>query len=532
MSLELQIFLMLGVAAVNLVLAGMIAAQDFRSRANIAFALLAIAAAFWGLGTSLFLYLPSGETQEIEFLGRFNYFWGEFIATAFLYFALVFNAERRLKRATTFLVFSPTIILAWIYFFTDLIIVRSVVFLNGVRGFEYGPIDYLFEVHVWGYFAVAFLILLKKIRVSQGPTRTRTLSIMIGTYVTLGIAGIFNIILPHFYHVYDYISVGPIAILFWVCIMAYSIARLGLFKVRLVAVELVVAFLWLVLVFRTFLSTSGSSLALNAGFLLLILIVGIFLIRSAIQEAEQEDVIEEQGKSLTRVNAQQEALLYFISHEIKAYFAKIEAAFASVVEGDYGSVSPAIATVATGALADVRMGTGMVMNILNASDLKHGIVGYRKSAFDFVYCVQEEAAALQKNAETKGLQLTVKLPVKPCVVLGDEEKIKEHVVRNLIDNAIRYTPAGAILVEVSASDGRVRLVVEDSGVGISPEDMERLFTEGGHGKDSIRVNVHSTGYGLYIAKQVVDAHDGTIHALSSGAGKGSRFVVELPLAPV
>ena len=58
--------------------------------------------------------------------------------------------------------------------------------------------------------------------------------------------------------------------------------------------------------------------------------------------------------------------------------------------------------------------------------------------------------------------------------------------------------------------------------------MKRLFTEGGHGKDSIRTNVHSTGYGLYIAKTIVEAHGGTIRAESEGAGRGSTFIVEFP----
>ena len=62
------------------------------------------------------------------------------------------------------------------------------------------------------------------------------------------------------------------------------------------------------------------------------------------------------------------------------------------------------------------------------------------------------------------------------------------------------------------------------------EDMARLFAEGGHGKDSIKVNVHSTGYGLYIAKQIVEAHGGQIFAESEGAGKGSRFIVQIPAA--
>ncbi|HEY4498786.1 MAG TPA: ATP-binding protein, partial [Candidatus Paceibacterota bacterium] len=65
---------------------------------------------------------------------------------------------------------------------------------------------------------------------------------------------------------------------------------------------------------------------------------------------------------------------------------------------------------------------------------------------------------------------------------------------------------------------------------ITPEDMKLLFTEGGHGKDSIKVNVHSTGYGLFIAKQIVEAHKGKIWAESEGEGRGSRFIVEFPMS--
>ena len=62
------------------------------------------------------------------------------------------------------------------------------------------------------------------------------------------------------------------------------------------------------------------------------------------------------------------------------------------------------------------------------------------------------------------------------------------------------------------------------GVGISTEDKVHLFSEGGHGKESQKVNVHSTGYGLYIAKKIVDAHGGTIRAESEGVGKGARRI--------
>jgi signal transduction histidine kinase len=71
--------------------------------------------------------------------------------------------------------------------------------------------------------------------------------------------------------------------------------------------------------------------------------------------------------------------------------------------------------------------------------------------------------------------------------------------------------------------------VKDTGVGITKEDMKNLFTEGGHGKESTKVNADSTGYGLFIAKQVTEAHNGKIWAVSKGKGQGSEFIVEFPI---
>jgi signal transduction histidine kinase len=82
---------------------------------------------------------------------------------------------------------------------------------------------------------------------------------------------------------------------------------------------------------------------------------------------------------------------------------------------------------------------------------------------------------------------------------------------------------------LAKKDGNALLSVKDSGIGITDEDKKNLFTEGGRGRNAIKTNVNSTGYGLYIAKQIVDAHGGRIWAESEGQGKGSTFYVELKL---
>lgn len=244
-------------------------------------------------------------------------------------------------------------------------------------------------------------------------------------------------------------------------------------------------------------------------------------------------------QELEAANKQQENLLHFISHEIKGYLTKSEAGFAAIGEGDYGAVPEQLKTMAVSALADVRKGVATVMDILAASNLKKGTVAFNKAVFNFRTAVQTIVSEQQVAAQAKRVELNVHMAEGKYELEGDEEKIREHVIRNLIDNAIKYTPTGTIHVELSdlpaeasaqAGGKIIRFSVQDSGVGITPEDMSHLFTEGGHGKDSIKVNVHSTGYGLFIAKQIVETHGGKIWAESEGQGKGARFVVELPAA--
>ena len=233
---------------------------------------------------------------------------------------------------------------------------------------------------------------------------------------------------------------------------------------------------------------------------------------------------------LETANKQQENLLHFISHEIKGYLTKGEAAFSEIAAGDLGAVPEPVKVLATGALAEMRKGVSVVMDFLQASNFKKGTVAFQKARLNFRVLVEKITEEQRTIAYEKHLGFDVKIAEGKYEMQGDEEKLREHVIRNLIDNAIKYTPAGTVHVELSDGDGKIRFMVADSGVGITPEDMSHLFTEGGHGKDSIKINVHSTGYGLFIAKQIVDAHGGKIWAESDGQGKGARFIVEFQVA--
>ncbi len=241
--------------------------------------------------------------------------------------------------------------------------------------------------------------------------------------------------------------------------------------------------------------------------------------------------LAETNKKLSVANERQSNLIHFISHEVKGFLTKDIAAFSELIEGDYGVLPEAAKKLACGALAQSRDGARAVTDLLEASNLKEGTVRYTMTLFDFKEPVLEMAERLRPLATAKGLAYTVAVDeTLTYPINGDRGQLEDHVLRNLIENAINYTKAGSIALSLAKTDEHVSLTIKDTGVGISPEDMLHLFTEGGHGKDAIKVNVNSTGYGLFIAKNIVERHQGTIRAESEGEGRGSTFIVELPVA--
>ncbi len=316
--------------------------------------------------------------------------------------------------------------------------------------------------------------------------------------------------------------------LFAACI-GYSIIRFKAFNAKVITAELLVVALGIAVISLTALQAIETVRIIAGITFLLVCAVGYVLVRNVKREIRLRLQIQAQEEALENINKQQEGLLRFISHEVKGYLTKGQAAFAGIAQGDYGAITPELQRMADNAVIDARKGVDMVADILDASNLRKGTVSYTKAPFDFKKSAEQVVHDLTPSAEAKSVILSFSSASGSYMLEGDEAKLRRHVIRNLIDNSIHYTPSGEIRVSLSRADNRLRFSVRDTGVGITKEDMQRLFTEGGHGKESTKVNIDSTGYGLFIAKQITEAHGGTIQAQSKGAGQGSEFIVELPL---
>jgi signal transduction histidine kinase len=150
------------------------------------------------------------------------------------------------------------------------------------------------------------------------------------------------------------------------------------------------------------------------------------------------------------------------------------------------------------------------------------------SAVDAGRLLEDVAEQVTPLAEAREISLSVARPDEGAIVPADPDRLKQ-VVLNLVDNALRYTPAGGAvrLAAVHEAGGRVRLEVRDTGPGIAAEDVPYIFDRFYRGDPSRARTTGSTGLGLAIARSIVQAHGGTIE-VESKPGEGTCFIVTLP----
>ena len=143
---------------------------------------------------------------------------------------------------------------------------------------------------------------------------------------------------------------------------------------------------------------------------------------------------------------------------------------------------------------------------------------------------QGVVAKLAPLAEEDGLHLHLDLPADLPEIDADRSRL-EQVLTNLVENAIKFTPSGGEITVSGVRVGdRVRLTVADTGIGIPPEEQDRVFDRFYQVDSSERRAYRGTGLGLSICKHIVERHNGRIWVESDGVpGHGSRFHLELPI---
>jgi two-component system sensor histidine kinase/response regulator len=167
----------------------------------------------------------------------------------------------------------------------------------------------------------------------------------------------------------------------------------------------------------------------------------------------------------------------------------------------------------------------LLETLLDVSRLTSHRLSLEIGATDLVEIACDVAMRLEAPARAAGVELQLELPAEPVILFGDRLRL-EQVLNNLLTNAIKYGGGKPVRLSVAQQADMAALAVKDQGIGIAPEDQARIF--GRFERATTTRQSDSLGLGLYIAKEIVTAHGGTI-SVTSELGRGTTFQVLLPL---
>ncbi|HEY2105638.1 MAG TPA: ATP-binding protein [Candidatus Binataceae bacterium] len=240
-----------------------------------------------------------------------------------------------------------------------------------------------------------------------------------------------------------------------------------------------------------------------------------------VQEAQQER--DSAREELSKANDQRARFLSVLSHELHNPLAAVRTAL-HIVQGERSSDSErqrALEIIDRQTTYQTRL----IDDLLDMNRISQGRIELRREPVDLRRTVTNVIDTYTRAIESKSISFRFDYPDREVLVFADPVRI-EQVIANLLMNSLKFTRAGgSIEIRVSQEDVGAIVSVRDTGVGIEPSSLDRifeLFSAGWPGKSE-----SGLGIGLWLARQLVDLHGGTIEAHSKGAGKGTEVIVRL-----
>ena len=229
-----------------------------------------------------------------------------------------------------------------------------------------------------------------------------------------------------------------------------------------------------------------------------------------------------------RANEAKDAFLAVLSHELRSPLSAMLAWIGILARRgeDPAMRQRAMAVLERG----IRTLTQLINDLLDVSRIVSSKLAIEHQPVELTAAVSAMLEELAPAAQAKPVGLVRDLCAAPLVVVGDESRL-EQVVRNLVDNAIKFTPAGGrIGVTLRRKDGQAELVVSDSGEGFPPIRRDLIFDRFQQAAEPHTRRHGGLGLGLAIVRHLVEEHGGAVTADSPGPGQGAVFTMRLPVA--
>ncbi len=398
-----------------------------------------------------------------------------------------------------------------------------------------GPGIYVFGAVVSLFIIGGASIFIRKIIQSRSPDEhTQFIFVLAGSGVTFLLYLTFNFLAPAFLGKTQFVQYGGIFTLPFIVSVAYAIVRHKLLSIKIISTQFF-AFLTLITTFfDVLLSTNLQEVIIRSFIFAALIVFSVLIIRSVYREVDQRIELEKvtaelqnANEKLQEVDKLKSEFVSFAAHQIKSPIAVVKDYATLIFDGTMGDVSDDIKDVAHKIKNSSDRLIQLVNNLLDVRKIEEGKMEFSFENVDLAEFVKAISEEFQPLAKDKNLDFTLTTGGDRLMASIDKQKFAQ-VLQNLIDNAVKYTDAGAVRIDITARANEALIAVADSGRGMSPETISKIFNEFERGGEIVKA-IQGTGLGLFIAKQIVEAHKGRIWAESTGEGKGSTFKITIPL---
>ena len=503
--------------------------DDRKSSINKVFFFFNLAAAAWI--ASVLVAISTNNLEVILFARRLAFGSASFIAFFIYYFSYLFPRPNRNYQFPFWPALVLTVFIAILGVFTPYIL-QNVDLVNLEQINSYGIGYYVFSIYFFGSLISGIYNFISKRRRLVGVEAAQVSLVMVGLIISGILGALTNLVLPKLLGTYSTGQWGPLSVSVFIILSTYALSRHHLFNVKVIAVELLTSAMWLFILFRLLLASSFETKIMDGGLLVVAVVFGALLIRSVIKEVNQRERVgklaldlETANKKLEGLDAARREFLSFASHQLKTPMTVIKGYATLAADPNYLNSPERIKQIVTKIGESTDQMYRLISNFLDARAIEEGKITYIFKPMDIVKLTSSLVEEFIPYAAKRGLELTFGSSSPSVTVRADEIKFRQ-VAQNLIDNAIKYTDKGQVKVEIKEEDSSVLFIVSDSGRGIPPEVKAHLFEQFFRERNSV-LKTKGTGLGLYIAKEIVKAHQGEIWAESDGEGKGATFVVRL-----
>jgi PAS domain S-box-containing protein len=254
--------------------------------------------------------------------------------------------------------------------------------------------------------------------------------------------------------------------------------------------------------------------------------IGVFITDLTAQKQHEQLLVAQE--SLREADRRKGEFLAMLAHELRNPLAPIRNAINILrLKGD-----DAATVRSTTPMLERQVGqiVRLVDDLLDISRIGRSQIELRKEKVDLAVVLDQALESVRPHCESMEHEVTVTLPPGPLFVNGDPVRLTQ-VFTNLFDNACKFMARqGRLRLTAEVSSGEVVVRISDSGIGILPGQLTRIFDMYTQAESSIQPSRAGLGIGLTLVKHLVDLHGGRIEAQSAGPGKGSDFIVHLPIA--